>query len=245
MIAPVMLKDHSHTQDAIHERLQAGPKAMYLREWVYGGIDGVVTTFAIVAGVVGASLSPLIVLILGVANLLADGFSMAAGSYSATKADADNYWRLRKREENHVANFYDGEIEETRQILRGKGFEGEALEDMVAAISKDHDTWIEWMMQEEYGLTRPINSPLHAALNTFGAFVLCGSAPILPFILKWNDAILWAVLFSGITFFAIGSLKSLWSVKSWWREGIETLAIGMIAAGLAYGVGYWLKSFGL
>lgn len=240
-----MLKGHSHTFDDIQARLQAGPKATYLREWVYGGIDGVVTTFAIVAGVVGASLSPVIVLILGVANLIADGFSMAAGSYSSTKADADNYWRLRVREESHIKNHYDGEIEETRQILTSKGFEGEDLDDMVAAISKDQDTWIEWMMKEEYGLSRPIHSPLRAAGNTFGAFVLCGSAPVIPFIFGWDASILWACLFSAIVFFIIGSLKSLWSVKSWLREGGETLLIGMVAAGLAYGIGYWLKSLGL
>jgi len=239
------LKDHDHSLDAIAERLQAGPKASYLREWVYGGIDGVVTTFAIVAGVVGASLSPVIVLILGVANLIADGFSMAAGSYSSTKADEDNYWRLRKREVMHIEHYYEGEIEETRHILKGKGFEGEELEDMVAAISRDQDTWIEWMMQEEYGLSRPIHSPLHAAANTFGAFILCGSAPIIPFVFGWDGSIIWALVLSAVTFFVIGSLKSLWSVKSWLREGAETLVIGMVAAGLAYGIGYWLKSLGL
>ena len=239
-----MLKDHTHTHQGIEQRLRAGPKAYYLREWVYGGIDGVVTTFAIVAGVVGASLAPLIVLILGVANLIADGFSMAAGCYSATKADADNYWRLRAREETHIAKFYEGELEETRVILKSKGFAGEDLEQMVNAISKDKETWIEWMMNEEYGLSRPINTPLHAAANTFAAFVLCGSMPILPFLLSLPNAVVWALVFSGITFFAIGSLKSLWSVKSWWREGLSTLTVGMIAASLSYLIGYALKFFG-
>ncbi|MEZ5918809.1 MAG: VIT1/CCC1 transporter family protein [Alphaproteobacteria bacterium] len=72
-------------QESIAERLKEGPRALHLREWVYGGIDGVVTTFAIVAGVVGANLSPLIVVILGIANLVGDGFSMAAGAYSSAK----------------------------------------------------------------------------------------------------------------------------------------------------------------
>ncbi len=135
-----MLKDHDHSPEAIAARLNEGPKALYLREWVYGGIDGVVTTFAIVAGVVGAGLSANIVLILGLANLLADGFSMAAGSYSATKADKDNYKRLRNREVQHIRDHYDGEIEETRQIFAAKGFEGEELDTMVKSISKDHNT---------------------------------------------------------------------------------------------------------
>ncbi len=239
-----MLKDHTHKPTEIEQRLQQGPTANYLKEWVYGGIDGVVTTFAIVAGVVGASLSPMIVLILGLANLIADGFSMAAGCYSATKADSDNYWRLRTREETHVKNFRDGEIEETRIILRNKGFEGEELEQMVHAISKDHDSWIEWMMQEEYGLSRPIHTPMHAALHTFAAFVICGSMPVFPFLFGFPHAIYWALFFSGITFFAIGSLKSMWSIHRWWKEGFSTLIIGMIAASLSYAIGYALKYFG-
>ncbi len=239
-----MLKDHKHTPQAIEQRLRDGPKAYYLKEWVYGGIDGVVTTFAIVAGVVGASLSPTIVLVLGIANLIADGFSMAAGCYSATKADADNYWRLRTREETHVDKFHDGEIEETRQILKAKGFEGENLEQMVLAISKDRETWIEWMMNEEYGLTRPISTPYHAALNTFIAFVLCGSAPVIPFLFGLDYAIEWALFLSALTFFAIGSLKSVWSIHPWWREGTGTLIIGMIAASLSYAIGYALKYLG-
>ena len=239
-----MLKDHNHIPEEIEERLKTGPQAHYLKEWVYGGIDGVVTTFAIVAGVVGASLSPLIVLILGVANLIADGFSMAAGSYSATKADSDNYWRLRAREEDHVENYYEGEIAETQILLEQKGFQGEELERMVLAISSDKETWIEWMMQEEYGLSRPIHSPMHAALNTFAAFVVCGSMPILPFIFSFPHAIEWALFFSAITFFAIGSLKSMWSIHSWWKEGGSTLAIGLTAAFIAYGIGYGLKAIG-
>ena len=239
-----MLQDHDHSPYAIQKRFNEGPQALYLREWVYGGIDGVITTFAIVAGVVGASLSPVIVLILGLANLIADGFSMAAGSYSSTKADNDNYWRLRAREENHIENFYEGEIEETRQILKMKGFDGHELDEMVAAISKDHDTWIEWMMQEEYGLSRSTSSPMKAAFNTFLAFSVCGSAPIIPFVFGWNDSMIYAVILSAITFFSIGSLKSMWSVKPWWREGCETVIIGMFAAFLAYAIGYALKSYG-
>ena len=238
-----MLKDHEHDTQAIQQRLDEGPKAEYLKEWVYGGIDGVVTTFAIIAGVAGAALSPTIILILGFANLIADGFSMAAGAYSATKADKDNYDRLRAREETHITKFYDGEIEETRQILIRKGFEGEELEQMVETISKDKDTWIDWMMSEEYGMSLPLNTPMGAGLNTFAAFVVCGFMPVLPFVVGMPSSLYWALAFSGITFFMIGSLKSLWSVKSFWREGIETLAIGMTAAFIAYAIGYGLKAY--
>ena len=83
--------EHGHRPDEISKRLEAGPKASYLRDWVYGGIDGAVTTFAIVAGVVGADLSSRVVLILGAANLLADGFSMAAANFSSTRTEIEEY----------------------------------------------------------------------------------------------------------------------------------------------------------
>ncbi len=243
-----MLKDHDHSPESIHARLSAGPDSFYLKEWVYGGIDGVVTTFAVVAGVVGAGLSPSIVIIMGLANLLADGFSMAASAYSGSRAETDNYKRLRAREVSHIKNHYEGEIEETRQIFAAKGFTGEELEHMVDAISKDRDVWIEFMLQEEYGVSRPAHSALKAGFHTFWAFFVCGAMPLLPFLLPaglldsaYHPSL--ALLFSAVTFFAIGSLKSLWSVKSLWREGFHTLLIGLTAAGLAYGVGCLLQGF--
>ena len=94
--------EHDHHPHEIAKRLELGPRVSYLRDWVYGGIDGTVTTFAVVAGVTGASLSTKALLILGVANLLADGFSMAAANYSGTKAEIEEYEHVRNMEERHV-----------------------------------------------------------------------------------------------------------------------------------------------
>ena len=82
--------DHGHSQSEIEARIDAPAGRGYLRDIVYGGIDGSVTTFAIVAGVAGAGLSPWVIIALGIANVLADGFSMAAGNYSGTKAELDD-----------------------------------------------------------------------------------------------------------------------------------------------------------
>src|ERR1700676_1641634 len=86
--------EHNHTREEIQERLARDTHGNYLRDWIYGGIDGTVTTFAIVAGVVGADLPGTVVLVLGLANLIADGFAMGAGNYSGTKAEIDDYRRL-------------------------------------------------------------------------------------------------------------------------------------------------------
>lgn len=233
--------EHSHTPGAIAQRLGAGPRVSYLRDWVYGGIDGTVTTFAIMAGVVGANLSSTVVIILGVANLLADGFSMAAGNFTGTKAERDEYDQLRRMEERHIDLAPEGEREEVRQIFRAKGFAGDALENAVDVITKHRESWVETMMREEHGMPAVARDPLTAASYTFIAFVACGSVPLLPYVAglaspEWTSAVM-----TGAVFFAIGSLRSRWSPKSWWRAGLETLLIGMAAASVAYVIGYGLK----
>lgn len=237
-----MQLEHEHTSKAIRERLQEGHRPNYLRDWIYGGIDGAVTTFAVMAGVAGAALSPAIVLILGVANLIADGFSMAAANYSGTKTEYDDMLRLAEVEKKHIALVPEGEREEIRQILANKGLTGSALEEAVAAITSNEKVWIDTMLTEEYGLSPSVPNPLVAALYTFWAFVTCGIVPLIPFVLGVSNAFRWSVLATGVVFFAIGSIKSRWSLAPWWRSGLETLIIGMSAAGLAYAVGYLLRN---
>jgi VIT1/CCC1 family predicted Fe2+/Mn2+ transporter len=233
---------HSHRPEAIARRLSAGPSINYLRDWVYGGIDGAVTTFAIVSGVAGAQLSTGIVLILGAANLLADGFSMAAANYAGTKADRENYVRLREMEEQHIRLAPAGEREEVRQILRSKGLDGEVLEGAVSAITSSKERWIDIMMAEEHGLPKSVRDPIRAALATFAAFVVCGAVPLIPYAAGSPATLVVSLFTTAVVFFGIGSLKSRWSTSSWWRSGLETLAIGLGAAGLAYVVGRALRS---
>ncbi len=237
---------HEHTTEAIRERLEAGPQASYLRDWVYGGIDGAVTTFAIVSGVIGANLSTSIILILGAANIVADGFSMAASNYTGTKTELEEYARLREHEEQQIVLDKEGETEEIREIYRAKGFEGDDLERAVEIITGDKERWVSTMLTEEYGLPLSERSPMKAAGGTFLAFLLCGLVPLLPFglipdLLGQSEAFTWSIVATAVTFFFIGSAKSRWSVVSWWRSGSETLAIGLVAASMAYLIGYWLR----
>jgi VIT1/CCC1 family predicted Fe2+/Mn2+ transporter len=238
---------HEHTPEAIRERLEAGPQPSYLRDWIYGGIDGAVTTFAIVSGVVGANLSTGIILVLGAANIVADGFSMAASNYTGTKSEREEYDRIRAYEEHQIVHDRAGEIEEVREIYRAKGFEGADLERAVDIITEEKERWVSTMMTEEYGVPLSERSPVRAAGGTFVAFLLCGVVPLLPFgvspwLLDQHQAFGVSILMTGLTFFAIGSVKSMWSMKVWWRSGIETLSIGLAAAGIAYLIGFWLRS---
>jgi len=231
--------EHSHDLGEIQNRLASPPRPDYLRDWIYGGIDGAVTTFAIVSGVVGASLSPTVVLILGMANLFADGFSMAASSYSGTKSERDNYERLYAQEQRHIVHVPEGEREEIRQIFAAKGFTGDDLERAVEVVTANEERWIETMLAEEYGLGRAVKSPLVAGLCTFIAFVIAGSIPLMSYLPTLSFPT--TVVATGIAFFAIGAIKSRWSPQRWWASGLETLSIGMAAASVAYGVGYGLR----
>lgn len=237
-----MAFEHDHSAEAIEKRLSDPPGTTYIRDWVYGGIDGAITTFAIVAGVVGAELSTSIILILGLANLLADGFSMAASNYSGTKSDADDLQRLIEIERRHMELEPEGEREEVRTSLRNKGVTGDDLEHMVRAITSNEKLWLQTMLIEEYGVSPIVPKPLNAALCTFASFILCGAVALIPFILGLPGPFVVSAVLTGCVFFAIGSAKSIWSLSSWWRSGFETLLIGAAAAGVAYLIGHLLKS---
>ncbi len=233
--------EHDHTREEIQKRLAQGTRGNYLRDWIYGGIDGTVTTFAIVAGVVGADLPGTVVLVLGLANLVADGFAMGAANYSGTKAELDDYKRLLAVERKHIALVPSGEREEIRQIFARKGFTGAELERIVDVMTSDEDRWAKTMAVEEYGLSPTAKSPILAALNTSAAFVLCGLVPLVSYLMAHGLA--FCVAATSLVFFAIGALKSRWSLAGWARSGLETLVIGMSAAGLAFCIGFGLRAF--
>src|SRR5688572_11823702 len=139
----------------------------YIPEFVYGGIDGAITTFAVVAGAAGANLSVSIVIILGMANLIADGFSMSIGNFFSTQSERDNYDRHRQTELWEIENLREKEIEEIREIYAAKGFTGNLLEEVVAVIISNKDVWVDTMMREELFLIKDDKTPYKTAGVTF------------------------------------------------------------------------------
>ncbi len=231
-----------HSVEAIKERPSAGPRHNYLRDWIYGGIDGSVTTFAVVTAVVGAHLSPVVIVIMGFANLVGDGFSMAASNFLGTKSEHDDINHLATIERRRIELAPEGEREEVRRIFASKGLAGADLERVVELITSDRERWIRTMLAEEYGLPWESRSPWLASITTFSAFVICGLAPLIPFLINVSNPLRLSILVTGAVFFAIGSVKSRWSTVPWWRSGLSTLFVGGIAAGLSCAVGMLLKN---
>lgn len=242
--------ESEHTQKAVEARLAADPSQNFVRDFVYGAIDGCVTTFAVVAGAVGADLSHVVVIILGFCNLVADGFSMAVSNYLGTKSDLQLLRQARKTEERHIDQIPEGEVREVREIFRQKGFEGELLDRVTEVIVNDRKLWVETMVREEWGLSSVIPSPWKAAAVTFVSFLLVGFLPLLPFTislgveLPQNTLFAWSTFLTGATFFGIGAMKSRYVSERWWRAGLETLLMGGGAAVLAYLVGVLLRPLG-
>ncbi len=229
-----METEHGHSPEEVAARLKRRDDRSHLKDMVYGGIDGAVTTFAIVAGVEGAGLSHGVILVLGAANILADGFSMAAGNFAGTRAELDDRKRVVAVERRHLKENREGELEELRQILQMRGLDGEVLEMATEAISKDKERWLDLMVTDEYGLSRSVPDPWRSALATFVAFLLAGAIPLLPFVLGLENAFSISIYSTALTFFLIGAVKSHWSLAPWWRSGAETLLIGATAATIAY-----------
>ncbi len=237
----------SHSQEAIRERLAEGPKHSNLGDFVLGAIDGAITTFAVVAGAAGADLSAGIIVVLGVANLLADGFSMGVGVFLGGRAGDQEVDRLRLMIESHVEVFPEGDREAIRQIYAARGFQGEDLEMAVRTITADRDRWVGEILNELHGVASEPASAAKAGMVTFVAFLAIGAIPLIIFVADvalggdiWAP-FLWAAILTGGAFFLIGTIKSRFVAGKWWYEGMETLVIGGIAAALAYGVGVALR----
>jgi VIT1/CCC1 family predicted Fe2+/Mn2+ transporter len=243
MPSDVLSDDHS--SEAIRARLAEDRSHNYLGDAVLGAIDGCVTTLAVVAGAFGGGFSSVVVIILGLANLLADGFSMAVSNFQNIKSQRELTDKARRQEEYQIEHVPEGEREEVRQIYRRKGFEGDVLAEIVNVITSNQKLWVDTMLTEELGLQLEGPRPMRAALMTFGAFIMFGLVPLLPFLFVGSDGN-WDLLPSALAAFAaflgIGMLKGAVLGRSILRSGLETLFIGGAAAVLAYTVATVLRN---
>ncbi len=230
---------HSSAAAESHQR----GTGQYIKSAVYGGLDGSVTTFAVVAGVAGASLSPGVVLIMGFANLIADGLSMAIGDYLSTKAEQEYERAERKREQWEIDHYPEGEKRELTELYMEKGIPEQDARTVVEILARHPQAWVDVMMIEELGLVESDESPVSNALVTFFSFAMFGLVPMLAYIaarlIPGMDGSTFplACACTAVTLFALGALKVRITGRNWLKSGLETLLVGGIAAAAAYAVG--------
>jgi VIT1/CCC1 family predicted Fe2+/Mn2+ transporter len=233
----------AHRPLVIAQRLAAPPRQSYLRDAVYGGVDGIVTTFAVVAGVAGSGLAARVVLILGLANLFGDGFSMAVANFLGITSEQRRTARIRREEERHIDLVPEGEREEIRQLLARDGLSGDVLDRATNAVTSDRRRWIDVMMTREHGLSAVEIPPFAAAATTFIAFVLAGFVPLAPFLVDAVPGVdvgrpyAWSVALAAVAFLGVGAAEGAVVDESKARSALRTAAVGGAAAALAYVVG--------
>ena len=237
-------------EEAYHQRTTfLSFEKEYIAEFVYGGIDGVITTFAVVAGSAGAELAVPIVLILGFANLIADGFAMSVGSYFSAKSENESYEKHKAVEYWEIENLRDKEVEEIREIYEAKGFEGDLLKQVVDVITSDDEVWVDTMMKEELEMIKDDRPPWKRGLVTFIAFNLVGFIPLSAYAFAGfidasaSDLFVVSSFSTAVALALIGTLKGLVTEQSLIKGIIETVFLGGIAAIIAFFVGDILEKF--
>lgn len=214
-----------------------------LKSLVYGGLDGIITTFAVVAGVEGADMESSVILILGFANLVADGLSMAVGDFLSTRAENEYNLAERARESWELENFPEGEAREMIDIYKSKGLKEEDAEVVVRTLMKNKEVFLDTMMKEELGIMEEEESPIWSALTTFVSFLVFGFIPLLIFVLSYftpifkNHVFLVACILTGVTLFMLGAFKVKFTFQKWYISGLEMLMIGGVASIAAYLIG--------
>jgi vacuolar iron transporter family protein len=220
----------------------------WVPDFVYGGIDGAVTTFAVVAGVAGAQLSTTIVLILGFANLFADGFSMAVSKYSSDHTEKERIQRVREKVDKQVHDDPKSAKKDLEKVMKGRGFKGKELATAVRVMSSNESVWVDSLMRHKYHLIEENIDPVKGGLATFIAFNVIGFIPLASFVvnevfnLNLESVFGLTICFTLFALFTVGAVKAKLVEGNWLKSGLETMVIGGAAASIAYLVGYLLRN---
>ncbi len=235
------MHDHSLHSEHVHER----ERGKYIGDLVYGANDGIITTFAVVSGATGAALSPGLIVVLGLASLIADGISMGLSNYLALKSKLDYQHEERKREEHEIEEFPAEERAEVLKILEKWKIPDASIHTVLAAITSDKKRWVDFMMKEELDIIEDSDdSPAMHGFITFLAFVLAGFLPLVPFLLgaSVSHAFVISIIATGASLFIVGALRTLVTGAKWFYSGLQMLGVGILAAVAAYIVGGIISS---
>ncbi|KAL7500543.1 hypothetical protein ACHAWT_008364 [Skeletonema menzelii] len=224
----------------------------FLKPLIFGGLDGILTSFAIVAGAAGGSMPIPVILVLGFSNIFADALAMGVGEFLSSKAE--NEWILseRKRENWEMENYPEGEIREMIDIYKERGMSHEDAVTVINTMAKYKDFFVDVMMAEELQLQVPEEDhkveSMKEGVAMFCAFASFGSLPLLGYVIipatfpSLPEEMLFtaACAVTGVVLFLMGSVKSIFSASHWFVCGMETFLLGGACATLAYTIGQFV-----
>lgn len=212
----------------------------WIGDAVYGANDGLGAVFGLVAGVAGAAVSSHFILLAGIAGAIASAVSMGSGAFLAARSEREVYEAERAREWLEIREDPAEEKEELLLFYQLKGFAEPEARAIVERLASDPERFLEAMVQEELGLSAErLPTPLTSAFSAILSTALGASIPVLPFVfLTGPAAILTAFGVSLLGHFAVGAAKSLFTIRPWWRSGLEMTGIGILVGAVTYAVGY-------
>lgn len=246
-----MASEKFSLHDHLRKEHSVSPFQTYLKEIVYGGNDGIVTTFAVVAGFNGANLAALLpsysfltVLLFGLANLFADAASMGLGNFLSLRSEKGVYATEQAKELHEIRNHPEMEKEETVAILQTKGFAIKDAQTLAALYAKNEKYWLSFMMNHELEIPNPGNeNPFLTAGATFTAFLTLGFIPLVPYVITLDPtkAFVYSIAATFLALVVLGLIRWKFTAESAIRSVIEVVSVGGIAASLAYIVGTFFK----
>ena len=228
-------------RDDIGKRHQNGAAGNALRAGVFGVNDGLVSNAALIYGVAGAAQEPSVIVLTGVAGLLAGAFSMAAGEYVSVRAQREMFEYQIGLERDELDKYPDEEAAELALIYAAKGMDAGEARRLADTLMQDPKRALDTLAREELGLNPDeLGSPWVAAMSSFSAFTAGAALPLLPFLIGQGNALATSIGLTAAGLFAVGASMSLFTGRHALLSGLRMLGIGG-AAGLAtYFIGAWL-----
>ncbi len=214
-----------------------------VRDVVIGMSDGLTVPFALAAGLSGAVRSTEIVVIAGLAEIAAGSIAMGLGGYLAARTDRDHYISERERELRETVELPEKETEEVADVFRGYGISEEDMKPVVAAICSDQNRWVDFMMRFELGFDEPDpKRARNSAVTIAVSYVIGGLAPLAPYIVMTDlyQALSVSIAVTLVALFVFGYVKGKLTGISPFRGGLQTVTIGGLAAGAAFGLARWI-----
>jgi VIT1/CCC1 family predicted Fe2+/Mn2+ transporter len=210
-----------------------------VRDIVIGMADGLTVPFALAAGLSGAVDTTRIIVTAGLAEIAAGSIAMGLGGYLAAKSDAEHYHAERQREVTEVTEKPEAEVMETAGIFRSYGVTEDDSRPMVDALRSRPEAWVDFMMRFELGLEQPDpHRALRSALTIAGAYIVGGFIPLGPYIVssKASTALMASAAITLMALGVFGYVKGYFTGAPPWRSALQTVLIGGVAAGVAFGI---------